>query len=95
MHFSSRYNQVIIEIDGEDAFVDFTHFPSFWNNCTEIRVAKNKSGDNLLKKFIEKHELLPPQHPRNKGDKQIGLKVIEPYHRFQLFVEYKNNKKDV
>jgi hypothetical protein len=86
LHFSPDYQQIIIEIDGEEALVDFTKFPKFWTSCPEIRVAKNESGHNILKEFIEKHNLLPPQESlRKKGKKdKVYLEVVEPYRKFRL-----------
>lgn len=87
LHFSDDHQQIVIEIDGEDCFVDFSKFKSFWTTCPEIRVATSKSGKNLLKEFIKENELLPPRHPKNKGEKTVHLRVLEPYCKFQLFIK--------
>lgn len=84
-HFLQKNNQVIIEIEGETASVDFSKFPSFWTSCPEIRVAKNMAGQNILKTFIQKN-LLPPQESKKINGKKdvVYLEVVEPYKKFLL-----------
>jgi len=86
LHFSQDNRRVIIEIEGEECLVDFAEFPKFWTSCPEIRVARNRSGRNRVKEFIERHDLLPPKKSlRKKGKKDIVyLEVIEPRQKFRL-----------
>lgn len=86
LHFREDYETVIIEIEDKDCIVNFNEFPSFWRECPEIRIAKNKRGRNRLREFIEKRDLLPPNSSfRKRGKKDaVYLEVIEPYRRFRL-----------
>jgi len=83
-HFSKENNDIVIEIDGEDCFTSLP--PSFWRSCPEIRVARSKTGFNVLHNWIRRHDLLPPRESiEQKGRKDIVmLKVIEPHHKYRL-----------
>lgn len=83
-HFSKEHNEIIIEIDREDCI---TSLPSsFWRSCPEIRVARSKTGFNVLQNWIKKHNLLPPKESiEKKGRKDtVVLSVIEPFQRLRL-----------
>lgn len=83
-HFSKEHNEVIIEIDGEDCITSLSS--SFWRSCPEIRVARSKTGFNVLLNWIRKHDLLPPKESiEKKGRKDtVVVTVIEPFQRYRL-----------
>lgn len=83
-HFSHDNSSIIIEIEGEECLTELP--PSFWRHCPEIRVARNKSGFNVLLNWIRKYELLPPgESIKKKGRKDaVTLEVVKPFRRFRL-----------
>lgn len=62
--------------------------PSFWNQCPEIRVARDDTGRNCLSEWIKENKLMPPTISRQKKGKEdkVVLKVVEPYKTFWLFI---------
>ena len=83
-HFSKENNDVIIEIDGDECT---SYLPSsFWRGCPEIRVAKSRTGFNVLMNWIRKNGLLPPKDSLEKKGKKdtVTLEVVKPYRRFRL-----------
>jgi len=85
-HFSEDIKMIIIEIEGQDCFSTLT--PSFWSQCPEIRVARSRTGFNVLLHWIRKHGLQPPMRSLyEKGKKDtVTLEVVEPYRRFRLYL---------
>ena len=83
-HFSKIFENVEIEIEGQPCIVELRK--TFWNTCPEIRVARSRTGFNLLSNWIRKHSLLPPKTSlKEKGKKDtVTLEVIDPYQRFKL-----------
>ena len=83
-HFSNEHNDVIIEIDGEECNASLPL--SFWRSCPEIRVARSKTGFNVLWNWIKRHNLLPPGESIKKKGKRdtVTLEVVKPYLKFRL-----------
>lgn len=77
-------NVVVIEIEGEDCITSLS--PSFWRSCPEIRVARSKTGFNVLLYWLRKHNLLPPGESIDKKGRKdtVVLTVIDPYRKFRL-----------
>ena len=86
-YFKKENSEIYIEVDTVECRTLLN--PTFWSTCPEIRVARDKSGKNILSKWIEKNNLLPPKtaiKKRGKKDKVI-LEVIEPYRRFAVHLK--------
>ena len=85
-HFTKPDSEIAIEIDGKKCVTSLS--PSFWRNCPEIRVARDKSGNNVLQNWIKNNGLLPlGESIRKKGVKDtVILEVIEPHKRFKLYM---------
>ena len=85
-YFSEEIQEIELEIDGETCKAKLP--PSFWRSCPEIRVARDKTGRNKLREWIEKNNLLPPSLSQKiKGKKdEVVLEVIVPYKKFRIFI---------
>lgn len=84
-HFREEFKEeVFIEIDGKLCRASLP--TSFWNQCPEIRVARDKTGRNCLSEWIEKNDLMPPTVSRRKKGKEdkVILEVIEPHKILKL-----------
>ena len=92
-HFSKDTKEIIIEIESQDCFSTLT--PSFWSQCPEIRVARSRTGFNVLLNWIRKHGLQPPKRSREEKGKKVTvtLEVIEPYKKFKLTLRARVNTK--
>ena len=84
-HFNEENLEIIIEIEGLECWTTLTD--TFWVDCPEIRVSKDKSGNNILSDWIKVNNLMPPEESREKKGRKdiIILEVIEPYKKYRLY----------
>ncbi|MHA2064722.1 MAG: hypothetical protein ACXABY_10140 [Candidatus Thorarchaeota archaeon] len=86
LYFNPEVRTVVLHLDGVRCVSQLTD--SFWNKCSEIRVAKDETDKNHLAAWIQMHGLRAPGTARALRGKPdvIVFRVVEPESEFMVSV---------